>query len=144
VHKEEAESPESDSNPHQPPPAPAVQQYQLFGDDPSEYPDDTVYDIRDVTSDMSEDEKKGIYRVAEYPESDLHDLIPGTPPDRDFSNAKPTNQVSAQTFANYVEPFIRSLTEEDRGFLLERVSYARLLPTHNSLNQSRAIEKNHL
>lgn len=121
MHKEEPESPDSDANPHQPPPAPAVQQYQLFGDDPSEFPDDTIYDIRDITPGMSEDEIKAIYCVSGYPESDLHDMTPGTPPDRDFSNAKPSNQVTATTFANYVEPFIRPLTEEDRGFLLERV-----------------------
>jgi transcriptional adapter 3 len=112
------DSPES---PHQPVPAATVKQYQFFGEDPSEYPDDTIYEIRSVTSDMTEQEKKAIYSVAEYPASDLHDLTPGTPPDRDFSNAKPTNQVAAATFSNYVEPYLRPLTEEDRAFLLERV-----------------------
>jgi hypothetical protein len=122
VQKEEPESPGSDTNPHQPPPAMPVQQFQLFGDDPSEYPDPTIYHIKEITPDMSEDEKKKIYCVAGYPDSDLHDQTPGTPPDQDFSNAKPSNQVNASTFANYVEPFIRPLTEEDRGFLTERVS----------------------
>jgi hypothetical protein len=122
VQKEEPDSPDSDMNPHQPPPAMPVQQFQLFGDDPSEFPDPTIYHIKDITPDMSEDEKKQIYCVAGYPDSDLHDLTPGTPPDQDFSNAKPSNQVNASTFANYVEPFIRPLTEEDRGFLTERVS----------------------
>jgi transcriptional adapter 3 len=69
---------------------------------------------------MSEEEKKAIYSVAAYPESDLHDLTCGIPPDRDFSNAKPAQQVNFTTFQNYAEPFIRPLTEEDRGFLLER------------------------
>jgi transcriptional adapter 3 len=122
IQKEEPESPDSDMNPHQPPPAMPVQQFQLFGDDPSEFPDPTIYHIKEITPDMSEDEKKRIYCVAGYPDSDLHDMTPGTPPDQDFSNAKPSNQVNASTFANYVEPFIRPLTEEDRGFLTERVS----------------------
>ena len=69
---------------------------------------------------MSEEEKKEIFSVAHYPESDLHDQTCGTPPDRDFSNAKPAQQVNFTTFQNYAEPFIRPLTEEDRGFLLER------------------------
>jgi hypothetical protein len=70
---------------------------------------------------MTEEDKKAVFSVAEYPPSDLHDLTAGTPPDRDFSNAKPTNQVAAATFSNYVEPYLRPLTEEDRAFLLERV-----------------------
>lgn len=69
---------------------------------------------------MSEEEIKEIYCVAEYPPSDLHELTPGTPPDKDFSNAKPASQVNATVFANYVEPYIRPLTEEDVAFLKER------------------------
>lgn len=69
---------------------------------------------------MTEDEIKEIYSVAEYPQSDLHELTPGTPPDKDFSNAKPASQVNATVFANYVEPYIRPLTEEDVAFLKER------------------------
>ena len=69
---------------------------------------------------MTEEEKKEIFSVAHYPESDLHDQTCGTPPDRDFSNAKPAQQVNFTTFQNYAEPFIRPFTEEDRGFLLER------------------------
>jgi transcriptional adapter 3 len=69
---------------------------------------------------MTEEEIKEIYCVAEYPISDLHDLTPGTPPDKDFSNAKPATQVNATVFANYVEPYIRPLTEEDVAFLKER------------------------
>lgn len=74
---------------------------------------------------MTEKEKKEIFCVASYPESDLHDLTPGTPPDKDFSNAKPPAQTSASVFANYVEPYIRPLTEEDMAFLKERVGYFR-------------------
>ena len=70
---------------------------------------------------MSEEEIKEIYAVAVYPHDDLHDLIPGTPPDKDFSNAKPTNQVAANTFATYIEPYFRPFTEEDLAFLRERV-----------------------
>jgi transcriptional adapter 3 len=69
---------------------------------------------------MSEEEIKEIYCVADYPPSDLHDRTPGTPPDKDFSNAKPPSQVNASVFANYVEPYIRPLTEEDVAFLKER------------------------
>lgn len=69
---------------------------------------------------MEEDEKKGILGVTHYPTSDLHELTCGTPPDRDYSQPKPAQQVTFQTFLNYVEPYIRNLNEEDRGFLLER------------------------
>lgn len=69
---------------------------------------------------MDEEQKKEILCVAGFPESDLHDLTAGTPPDKDFSSAKPTNQVGFVTFQNYVEPFIRPLTEEERAFLDER------------------------
>ncbi|KAF2222696.1 histone acetyltransferases subunit 3-domain-containing protein [Elsinoe ampelina] len=105
---------------HQPPPAQPVAQYQSFGDDPTQYDDPTVYDIRDVTPDMTEDEKKAILSVADYPHDDLHDLTPGTPPDMDFSNAKPSNQVAFSTFISYIEPYVRPLTEEDVAFLKER------------------------
>ncbi|EER43391.1 transcriptional regulator Ngg1 [Histoplasma capsulatum H143] len=58
--------------------------------------------------------------VAQFPKSDLSHMMTGTPPDKDFSNAKPTNQVSANTFATYIEPYVRPLTEEDIAFLKER------------------------
>ena len=69
---------------------------------------------------MAEEEIKEIYSVAEYPHDDLRNQIPGIAPDKDFSNAKPASQVNASVFANYVEPFIRPLTEEDVAFLKER------------------------
>jgi len=69
---------------------------------------------------MSDDEKKEILSVAHYPPSDLHELTCGTPPDRDYSQPKPAQQVTFQTFLNYVEPYTRNLTEEDRAFLVER------------------------
>jgi transcriptional adapter 3 len=47
-------------------------------------------------------------------------MMAGAPPDKDFSNAKPSNQVSANTFASYIEPFARPLTEEDIAFLKEK------------------------
>jgi transcriptional adapter 3 len=78
---------------------------------------------------MSEAEKREIYCVADYPASDLHDQTPGTPPDKDFSNAKPATQVNAGVFANYVEPYIRPLVEEDVAFLRERVSSSSNNPT---------------
>ncbi|PNS18217.1 hypothetical protein CAC42_7586 [Sphaceloma murrayae] len=121
VSKTDGASPsEASETSHQPPPAQPVAQYQSFGEDPTQYDDPTVYDIRDITPDMTEEEKKAILCVADYPHDDLHDLTPGTPPDMDFSNAKPTNQVGFSTFISYIEPHVRPLTEEDVAFLKER------------------------
>ncbi|KAF2268286.1 hypothetical protein CC78DRAFT_530202 [Lojkania enalia] len=116
----DAPSPSISEASHQPAPTPAVPQFQTFGPDPSKFDDPTIYHIRDITPGMTEEEIKEIYCVAEYPPSDLHELWPGTPPDKDFSNAKPASQVNATVFANYVEPYIRPLTEEDVAFLKER------------------------
>lgn len=69
---------------------------------------------------MSEDEIKKIYSVASYPHNDLSHLIPGAPPDKDFSIAKPSNQTQANTFAAYLEPYFRPYTEEDLAWLRER------------------------
>lgn len=85
-------------------------------------PDPIIYHIRDITPDMSDTEKKEIYSVTSYPTMDLSDQIAGVPPDKDFSNAKPSNQVTANTFLAYVEPYVRPLTEEDMAWLRERVS----------------------
>jgi transcriptional adapter 3 len=111
---------DSSSDEHQPPPAPAIPHHQTFGEDPSTFPDPTVYEILKITDDMDDDTKRKIYSVAVFPEDDLSDQIPGIPPDKDFSNAKPTNQVQANTFATYLEPFFRPYTEEDLAFLRER------------------------
>ncbi|KAJ4366380.1 Transcriptional regulator [Neocucurbitaria cava] len=116
----DAPSPSASDVSHQPAPAPAVPQYQTFGPDPSKFDDPTIYHIRDVTPGMTDEEKKEIYCVAEFPPTDLRDKIAGLPPDKDFSNAKPASQVNASVFANYVEPYIRPLTEEDVAFLKER------------------------
>ncbi len=85
-------------------------------------PDPVIYHIREVTPGMTDEEKKEIYSVTAYPTKDLSDQMAGTPPDKDFSNAKPTNQVAANTFLTYVEPYVRPLAEEDMAFLRERVS----------------------
>ncbi len=72
---------------------------------------------------MTDEEKKKIYCVASFPHDDLKDLIAGTPPNKDFSNAvKPNNQVQYNTFTGYLDNFLRPLKEEDIGFLNERVS----------------------
>ena len=113
-------SPSSEDS-HQPPPASIIPQFQTFGSDPSTYDDPTIYHLREILPGMPEDEKKEILGVTTYPPDDLHDLTPGTPPDRDFTNAKPQHQVTATTFATYLEPFIRDITEEDLAFLRERV-----------------------
>ncbi|KAL9126330.1 MAG: hypothetical protein Q9217_004595 [Psora testacea] len=120
-----ARAPSADSSSsldaHQPPPAAAQPQYQTFGTNPLTFDDPTVYEIRPVTDDMTDEEKKEIYCVASFPKDDLHDLIAGTPPNKDFSNAvKPNNQVQAHTFASYLDGYLRPLREEDIGFLNER------------------------
>ena len=115
-------SPSSSSlDSHQPAPAASIAQYQTFGPDPSTFDDPTIYHIREVMDGMTDDEKKDIYCVSQFPHNDLANLIAGTPPDKDFSNAKPTNQVNANTFAAYIEPYLHPLTEEDMAFLRERV-----------------------
>ncbi|KAF1835726.1 hypothetical protein BDW02DRAFT_567764 [Decorospora gaudefroyi] len=116
----DAPSPSASDVSHQPAPAPAVPQFQTFGPDPVKFDDPTIYHIRDVTPDMSIEERREIYCVADFPREDLRDKIAGLPPDKDFSNAKPPTQVNASVFANYVEPYIRPLTEEDVAFLKER------------------------
>lgn len=73
---------------------------------------------------MSEEDKREIYCVARFPHSDLSDRVPGPPPDRDFSNSKPANQVSFNTFLSYIDPYVRPLTEEDVNFLKEKVPYS--------------------
>lgn len=111
---------ESSSDEHQPPPPPAIPNFQTFGDDPSTFPDPTIYEIREVTPGMDDEMKKEIYSVSRFPYTNLEDLIPGSPPDKDFSTAKPTNQVQANTFATFLEPYFRPFSEEDLAFLRER------------------------
>ena len=118
--KEGGEEDDSSSDEHQPLPAPAIPHLQTFGDDPSTYPDSTVYEIRPILPGMTDDEKRDIYSVAVFPKDNLETLIPGNPPDKDFSNAKPSSQVQATTFATYIEPYFRPFSEEDLAFLRER------------------------
>jgi len=106
----------------QPPPAASIAQYQTFGPNPLTFDDPTVYEILPVIDDMTDEEKKEIYCVSSFPHDDLHELIAGTPPNKDFSNAvKPNNQVAFNTFNAYLESYLRPLKEEDIGFLNERV-----------------------
>ena len=114
-------SSDSSLDSHQPPPAPRVVQMQRFGSNPLTSDDPTIYHVREVTDDMPDEEKKEIYGVTQFPRSDLRDLIAGTPPDRDFSNAKPNNQVNFNTFNTYVDSYLRPLTEEDMNWLKEKV-----------------------
>ncbi|KUI70701.1 Chromatin-remodeling complexes subunit NGG1 [Cytospora mali] len=103
------------------PPQRRVPQANTFGDDPSTFPDPTVYEVTKVDrKTMSDEQIKEATSVATYPKSDLADLIAGIPPDRDFSSAKPTNQISFSTFSTYIEPYFRPFTEEDLAFLRER------------------------
>ncbi|CAK7198563.1 Transcriptional regulator [Sporothrix eucalyptigena] len=118
--KKDSESESESSDDEGAPPPRPVPQNQTFGEDPSTFPDPTVYEILPVTPGMSVDEIKEIYSVASYPKSDLADLIAGNPPDKDFSSAKPSNQISFSTFSAYMEPYFRAFTEEDLAFLRER------------------------
>lgn len=113
---------ESSDSSHQPEPQPSVPQIQVFGENPVKFDDPTIYHIRDVFPDTTDEEKKEIYSVARFPKSDLAHMMAGIAPDKDFSNAKPSNQVSANTFLAYIEPYVRPLTEEDIAWLRERVS----------------------
>lgn len=97
------------------------------------FDDPTVYEILPITDDMADEEKKEIYCVSSFPHDDLHELIAGTPPSKDFSNAvKPSNQVAFNTFNAYLENYLRPLKEEDIGFLNERVgpSGEAAMPVH--------------
>lgn len=93
---------------------------RAFGKDPTQFDDPTIYDIRPLNDDMTDEERSAILNVSHWPQSDLRDLVAGDPPDADFSNAKPANQVNFSTFQTYVEPYIRPFTEEDVAFLKER------------------------
>ncbi|KAF7548982.1 hypothetical protein G7046_g8492 [Stylonectria norvegica] len=111
---------ESSSEDEGAPPRRELPQSQTFGEDPSTFPDPTIYEIRPVYQGIPEDERKEIYSVTGYPQSDLADLIPGDPPDKDFSNAKPSSQINFTTFSSYIEPYFRPFAEEDLAFLRER------------------------
>ncbi|KAK2627446.1 hypothetical protein QTJ16_003412 [Diplocarpon rosae] len=117
IDKEEGDS---SSDEHQPPPAPAIPAHQTFGDDPNSFPDPTLYEILPITPGMTKDELKRLFSVSDFPEHDLSEYIPGTPPEKDFSSAKPANQVQAQTFATYLEPYFRPINDDDNAFLRER------------------------
>ncbi|KAJ6781548.1 hypothetical protein PWT90_01543 [Aphanocladium album] len=118
--KDDEEEEESSSEDEGAPPKREMPAAQTFGEDPSTFPDPTIYEIRDVYPGMPESLRKEIYSVAVYPPSDLADLIAGDPPDKDFSNAKPSSQINFTTFNTYVEPFFRPFSEEDLAFLRER------------------------
>ncbi|KAK2617047.1 Transcriptional regulator [Conoideocrella luteorostrata] len=116
----DGEEEESSSEDEGAPPKRQVPAAQTFGDDPSTFPDPTVYEIRPVTEGMTCEERKEIYSVAVYPKSDLANLIAGDPPDSDYSIAKPTSQINFSTFSTYVDPYFRPFSEEDLAFLRER------------------------
>ncbi|PNH38744.1 hypothetical protein VD0004_g8099 [Verticillium dahliae] len=129
--EDEEDEEESSSEDEGAPPRRDLPAAHTFGDDPSTFPDPTVYEIREAKpATMSEEELKEIYSVAVYPKHDLAELelIAGDPPDKDFSNAKPSNQISFSTFSAYIEPYFRPFTEEDLGFLRERGD--RVAPFH--------------
>lgn len=118
--KEENEEEEESSEDEGAPPRRELPQAQTFGEDPSTFPDPTIYEILPTYDGMPDEERKKIYSVAVYPKSDLSDLIAGDPPDKDFSNAKPSSQINFSTFSTYIDPYFRPFTEEDLAFLRER------------------------
>jgi transcriptional adapter 3 len=118
--EKEGDEEESSSEDEGAPPRREQPQAMTFGEDPSTFPDPTIYEIRATYPGMPDEERKEIYSVATYPPSDLADLIAGDPPDKDFSNAKPNSQINFSTFSTYVEPFFRPFSEEDLAFLRER------------------------
>ncbi|KAH9826333.1 Chromatin-remodeling complexes subunit ngg1 [Teratosphaeria destructans] len=115
-----AESPSDSDAGNVDPPSTIPLYERAFGKDPTKFDDPTVYDIRPIYDDMPAEEKREILQVLHWPEDDLRSLTAGDPPDADFSNAKPANQVNFSTFQTYVEPYIRPYTEEDVAFLKER------------------------
>ncbi|KAL2754974.1 hypothetical protein ACRALDRAFT_1071574 [Sodiomyces alcalophilus JCM 7366] len=117
---DEEDEEESSSEDEGAPPRPALPAANTFGDDPSTFPDPTLYEILPTHPGMTPEEIRETYSVAVYPKNDLSDIIPGDPPDKDFSNTKPTNQISFSTFSTYIEPYFKPFTEEDLGFLRER------------------------
>lgn len=118
---EDDDDSDSSSDDEGAPPPPRVPQAMTFGDDPSTFPDPTVYQITKVDwKNMADEEIKEATSVEVYPKTDLADLIAGVPPDKDFSSAKPSNQIAFNTFSSYVEPYFRPFTEEDLAFLRER------------------------
>ncbi|KAF3925133.1 hypothetical protein ABW20_dc0100882 [Dactylellina cionopaga] len=110
----EDEQPASEDDEQQPPPMAALLVAEELSNDPADYEIGTVYPETTV------DEKRKIFSVAQYPMVDIQDLIPGDPPDEDFSRAKPNSQIAMNTFAGYIEPYFRQYTEEDLAFLRER------------------------
>ncbi|OAQ68382.1 histone acetyltransferase subunit 3-like protein [Pochonia chlamydosporia 170] len=118
--KEEDDDDESSSDDEGAPPKRQLPAAQTFGEDPSTFPDPTVYEILPVHEGMTDEEKKEIYSVAVYPKTDLSNLIPGEPPDNDFSSAKPSSQINFSTFSTYVDPYFRPFSEEELAFLRER------------------------
>lgn len=104
----------------QPLPTRVLVEKPTFGDDPTRFDDPTVYEIIKVQPGMSDDKIRELASVKSFPRSNLSHLTAGSPPDRDFSNNKPANQVQATTFATYSEQYLRPYTEEDMAWLRER------------------------
>ncbi|KAK6522758.1 Transcriptional regulator [Arthrobotrys megalospora] len=109
----EDEQPGSEDD-EQPPPMATLLIAEELSNDPADYEIGTVY------SETTVDQKRKIFSVAQFPMVDISDLIPGDPPDEDFSRAKPNSQIAMNTFASYIEPYFRLYTEEDLAFLRER------------------------
>ncbi|KAK3672805.1 Transcriptional regulator [Recurvomyces mirabilis] len=115
-----AASPADSEDARTEPPATIPLYERAFGKDPSTFDDPTIYDIRPPSPGLPDEEIRERLNVLHWPRHDISGLTAGDPPDQDFSNAKPANQVNFSTFQTYVEPYIRPFTEEDAAFLKER------------------------
>lgn len=116
--------PRSESAENAPAPAPAIRAPQIVEEYNPVIEDPSIYEIQPVTDDTPPEERKKIYRVAQYPTVDLRPYRAGSPPDEDFSRQKPANQVTLNAFNTMIEPYFRPFTEEDEAFLRERVRHS--------------------
>ncbi|GMF12994.1 unnamed protein product [Ambrosiozyma monospora] len=90
---------------------PAVEALHLFNDEKAKKEAPNVHEYN-----------KKKFAVAEYPPSDLKDLLPGEIPLTDFSGNKPSNQIAFTSFQTYVDPFFRNYNDEDLRFLKTKKS----------------------
>ncbi|GMF02446.1 unnamed protein product [Ambrosiozyma monospora] len=107
---------------------PAVEALHLFNDEKAKKEAPNVHEYN-----------KKKFAVAEYPPSDLKDLLPGEIPLTDFSGNKPSNQIAFTSFQTYVDPFFRNYNDEDLRFLKTKSILSNLLPKDYDEKKTREI-----
>lgn len=100
---------------HVPPP-------KFFGNNPLAYPDATEYEIRRVPEEVSVEEKKKSYNVAEFPKSDLSEYLPAPLPNKDLSRPRPQNQAGFKVLLGHIDPYVRKIDDSNLAFLTDKVS----------------------